>query len=126
MASSRRGILAITTQLPWPLNTGGHLRTFHLLRALADAFKVVLITTVVHERQADVAAVREIGVDVRAAPISRRTSIGELRCVCVATARREPYVFFYRHVWRPIWRELPRSTRQWSPDAVYFDHLDAF
>ena len=29
----RRSILAVTSELPWPLNTGGHLRTFHILRA---------------------------------------------------------------------------------------------
>ena len=26
-------VLAVTSELPWPLNTGGHLRTFHLLAA---------------------------------------------------------------------------------------------
>ena len=31
----RPSVLVITSELPWPLNTGGHLRTFHLMQALA-------------------------------------------------------------------------------------------
>ena len=39
-------LVAVTSQIPWPLDRGGHLRTFHLLKALAQAFRVRLVTTV--------------------------------------------------------------------------------
>ena len=42
----RARVLAITSELPWPLNTGGHLRTFHLLRSLAQQFDVRLLTVI--------------------------------------------------------------------------------
>ena len=37
---ARPSILAITSELPWPLDRGGHLRSFHLLRGLAAEFDV--------------------------------------------------------------------------------------
>ena len=39
----RPSVLAVTSEVPWPLNSGGHLRTFHLLRTLARRFDVRLV-----------------------------------------------------------------------------------
>ena len=40
---ARPSVLAVTSEVPWPLNSGGHLRTFHLLRTLTDRFDVRLV-----------------------------------------------------------------------------------
>ena len=32
-------ILALTSEVPWPLNSGGHLRSYHMLRALGKRFR---------------------------------------------------------------------------------------
>ena len=32
---ARPSVVAVTSQVPWPLDSGGHLRTFHVLRQLA-------------------------------------------------------------------------------------------
>ncbi len=36
-------ILAVTSEPPWPLNSGGHLRTYHLLRALSSGSGLLVI-----------------------------------------------------------------------------------
>src|SRR4051812_38985777 len=55
-------ILAVTSELPWPLNTGGHLRTFHLLRALARTFRVRLVSAVSPGEEPCVEALAQTGI----------------------------------------------------------------
>jgi hypothetical protein len=43
-------ILAVTSELPWPLTAGGRLRTY-LLRQLAAEFRVRLVAGVPHDQQ---------------------------------------------------------------------------
>ncbi len=44
----------ISARVPYPLNTGGRIRTFHLLKAVADVHDVMLVTAV--ETAADIAS----------------------------------------------------------------------
>lgn len=119
-------LLAITSELPWPLNTGGHLRTFYLLRSMARTFQVRLLTAVAEEQEPAVAALREHGIEVCPARVRVRTRTGEAWRAMVSLARRDPYVMFGRHD-RPAVREtLRQSLAHATPDALYLDHLDSF
>ena len=40
---TRPSLLAVTSEVPWPLSSGGHLRTYHLLLSLARRFDVRLV-----------------------------------------------------------------------------------
>src|SRR5215475_4621015 len=40
----RLRVLFITEFLPWPLNTGGRIRTYHILRQIALRHEVTLVT----------------------------------------------------------------------------------
>src|SRR5439155_18070220 len=40
----RLRVLFITEFLPWPLNTGGRIRTYHILRQVALRHEVTLVT----------------------------------------------------------------------------------
>jgi len=40
-----RKLLFVSQQAPWPLDSGGNLRTYHLLRALGERFEVTLVAT---------------------------------------------------------------------------------
>lgn len=42
---ARPRILFATQQMPWPKDSGGNIRTYFMLEALAEAFEVVLCTT---------------------------------------------------------------------------------
>ncbi len=124
--SSRARVLAITSELPWPLNTGGHLRTFHLLRSLAKQFDVRLVTVIEPDDVQQIEPLRNIGIDVRAAVVAPRRPWHELPRIVSAALRREPYVLYRRHD-RGELRQLVRSElARETPDAVYLDHLDPF
>ncbi len=124
--SRRTRVLAITSELPWPLNTGGHIRTFHLLRSLAEQFDVRLLTVVEADGVEHLEQLRSVGIDVRAAIVGPRRPWTEATRVAAAAIRREPYVMYCRHdrgeLRRLVRDELARET----PDVVYFDHLDPF
>jgi len=118
-------MLAVTSELPWPLDTGGHLRTYHLLKSLAQTFDVRLVTTVSPGSEKDLLLIQASGVDPIAVATTR-TRLGEIRRGFTAILRREPYVMFHRHNRAAIWKSLTLAVKDWSPDVVYFDHLDSF
>jgi glycosyltransferase involved in cell wall biosynthesis len=119
-------LLAITSQIPWPLNSGGHLRSFHLLRSLARRFRVRLVTTIASGQEAAVAALRQQQIDVR--PVVLGGPFRLLRdpfCAATAALRGEPYVFYRRHDRRAVRATIRELLRQEKPDVLYLDHLDS-
>ncbi len=124
--SRRARVLAISSELPWPLNTGGHIRTFHLLRALAREFHVRLLTVIEPGEAAAVERLRHEGINVRTAVVGPRRPWQEVPRVIGAALRREPYVLYRRHN-RAALRRLVRQELSWqTPDVVHLDHLDPF
>lgn len=122
--STRPTVAVITSELPWPLNTGGHLRTFHLLTALADQFDVKLLTSVSCPNDPGISVLEDHGLTVRVCCTRPGRRAAELPRVASAFGRGEPYVMYHRHN-RPQMRDLIR--REWArerPDLVYLDHLD--
>lgn len=88
MSTSRPRVLVVAPRFPLPLRSGTQLREYHVLRGLADLADVTLVSLVQSEDAADhVAAVEELGVEVRTVPhdMDRRNAL--LR---FATSRR-PY-----------------------------------
>jgi len=124
--SRRPRVLAITSELPWPLNTGGHLRTFHLMKALAKRFDVRLVAAVDDANDPGIDVLRGLGVDVRPALTGARSKLGEVGRIAMAALKSEPYVMFHRHN-RPALRQaVAEELRLQQPDVVYLDHVDPF
>jgi glycosyltransferase involved in cell wall biosynthesis len=122
----RTSVLAVTSEPPWPLDSGGHLRTFHLLKTLASRFDVRLVTpargAVASSAEAALAAER---LRPRFVAAGRRTAIGEGIRIARSAVRREPYVLFARHRSGAVARALRDEMRRRRPDVVYLDHLDS-
>jgi glycosyltransferase involved in cell wall biosynthesis len=119
-------LLAITSQVPWPLTSGGHLRSFHLLRSLARRFRIRLVTTITPGQETAVAALRQQQIEVR--PVVLGEPFRLLRDVCCAATaalRGEPYVFYHRHDRRTVRAALRELLQQEIPDVLYLDHLDS-
>ena len=122
----KRSILAVTSQLPWPLNTGGHLRTFHMLRGLSAHFRVRLIAAADADRADAVAALRDRGIDVTPVVVGPRTATREAVRAAAAAAARQPYVMYRRHYWPAVAAELVRQSQLRATDLLYLDHLDSY
>lgn len=124
--SARPALLAVTSETPLPLDTGGHLRTYHLLRMLATRFDVRLVAPASPATARDDADVlTAAGVTPRLVPIARRTMVREGLKLVAAAARREPYVFFGRHRHRAVATAIGDEVRRRRPAALYLDHLDS-
>jgi len=119
-------LLAVTSELPWPLDTGGHIRTFHLLSALAKKFKVRLVVGITEPEPAGIAHLREAGIDVRAVFIGKRLAAREMLRAAGAALTRQPYVFFRRHAHSAVRRMIKDELTRNPPDLLYLDHLDGF
>lgn len=127
MAATHTRVLAVTSELPWPLNSGGHLRTFYLLRALArNVGETTLVVPIAGDRTRDIDVLRDAGLDVHAVDVGGRTRTGEARRGLTAVLRSEPYVFYHRHNWPRVAAALERLRAERVPNVLYLDHLDSF
>ena len=119
-------VLAVTSEPPWPLNAGGHIRTFHLLKSLAASTRLRLVCPVDRSQQDSIRPIQAAGIDLVPVAVDERTPRGEVARMMGAMFRRQPYVMYRRHR-RPavaaVWRAELLATK---PDVVYFDHLDSF
>jgi polysaccharide biosynthesis protein PslH len=118
-------ILAITSEPPWPLNTGGHLRTFHLLRALARRFHIRLVTAATVEQGPAIEALRSHQIDIHPATVAPRAGWREVLRATAAAARGEPYVLYRRHDRRAVRAAIRAELVREAPDLLYLDHLDS-
>src|SRR5262245_9142460 len=122
--SDRRSILAITSQIPWPLNCGGHLRSFHLLRAMAARFDVRLATTVTATQADGVAALEQQGIRLCPAWVGNRARWREALRAASAVVIGEPYVLYRRHNRSEMRAVIRKELQSQAPDLIYLDHLD--
>ena len=125
MSADRPSVLAITSQLPWPLNTGGHLRTFHLLRNLGKRFRVRLIAGAFEAHLEGVAALEREGLSIRPVHLGPRRLWREGLQVLTAAVRGEPYVLYHRHNRGAVRAALRAEMQREPPDLIYLDHLDS-
>ena len=122
----RTSILAVTSEPPWPLDSGGHLRSFHLLRTLASRFDVRLVAPV-RGGSAETAAGALAAERVRPRLVTSRPRMPlvEGLKIAAAAAAREPYVLFARHRSAVVARVLREEARRERPNVLYLDHLDS-
>lgn len=125
-AGRKPSVLAVTSELPWPLDTGGHLRTFHLLRALARRFRVRLVAPAPPGQGGAVDALRGHGLAVIPVAVRPRAHWREAMRAAGAAVRREPYVLYRRHDRGPVRAALRAEAGREVPDVVYLDHLDSW
>lgn len=117
-------VLAITSELPWPLDSGGRLRTFHVMSALAAACDLRLVVPVRPEHAEHVETLKAKGINVVAVPVPPRTKLGEARRLVQSRCRGEPYVMYGRHVSAEVFAAWEREL-QARPDVVWLDHIDS-
>lgn len=114
-------ILFITETIPFPLDSGGRIKTFHTLRMLAGAHEVRLHAFIREAGQrAQAPHLEGLGVPTTLHLVPRslpREAWFALRSVAGA-----PYSVG-RHFVREVSRKIVAAARDWPPDVVYCDHL---
>ncbi len=112
-------ILFLSERFPWPLEDGGNIRTYHLLRTLASKHDVTLIA---HDRRgignhplADLCRVKIVGRPYKAVALLRRHT---RRCGWVTS-------FFINRNWsHGLYQAAVAELKAFQPDLVYCNHLD--
>ncbi len=119
-------VLAITSELPWPLNTGGHIRSFHLLRSVARRSELRVVAGVDTADDPGLAVMREHGITVLPAVTGPRQQVNEAARAARAMLKGEPYVMFHRHNRSAMRARITQALAEIPPDLVYLDHLDPY
>lgn len=125
MRSHRLFILAVTSEVPWPLDSGGHLRTYHLISRLAREHDVTLVAPATAASEAS-DAMRDAGVDLRAVPLGTTGRVAQGFSALQAAARGDAYVMYRRHYHRQVAAAITATAAGRAPDVLYLDHLDSF
>lgn len=111
--------------MPWPLDTGGRIRSFHLLRALARESDVRLVVAVRPGQEKTCARLGEHGLQVIPVSCHKRRPWREAWSAIRAAAAGKPYVMYRRHAISRVRDALAQAARQQQPDVLYLDHLDS-
>lgn len=119
-------VLAVTSEPPWPLTSGGHIRTFHLLKALARSTELRLLCPTPPVQAGRLDAIRAAGIDIRPIEVNGRRADREARRLARAFLRGEPYVMYRRHAWPSVAAAWRAELQRFEPQVLYFDHLDSF
>ena len=119
-------ILAITSELPWPLNTGGHIRTYHILKSIAQNFDLTLVVPELPSDAPGVQQLQSVGVRVLNVKVGPRSAPAEAKRALVAALKSEPYVMYHRHNRAEVRRAIQMALQKTNYDAVYLDHLDPY
>jgi glycosyltransferase involved in cell wall biosynthesis len=114
-------ILFITETVPYPLDSGGRIKTFHTLQMLAGAHDVRLHAFIRDAAQrAHQAPLEALGVPTRLHLVPR--SIGREAWFALRSLAGAPYSVG-RHFDGAVFRAIAAEADTWRPDVVYCDHL---
>lgn len=114
-------ILFITETVPFPLDSGGRIKTYHTLRMLAGAHDVRLHAFIRDEAQrAHAAQLDALGVSTTLHLVPR--SLPREAWFALRSLRGAPYSVG-RHFDRAAFAKVLADARVWRPDLVYCDHL---
>lgn len=119
-------ILLITETVPYPLDSGGRIKTFHTLQALADEHDVHCHAFVRNEgqRQAALPPLREICASVTL-HLLPRGALREAGYFVRSFLTGVPFTVT-RHFDRRIMDQVARECRDREIEVVYCDHLSMF
>lgn len=116
----------MSERFPYPLDTGGNVRTFHLLRGLSAEHEVVLLTTGRGGIPTDhVQAVKPWCADVHVVEVRDDSALRDAAQFARSVVGGFPFVLA-RHYHRALANRICELTRGGAGiQAVHFNHLDA-
>jgi polysaccharide biosynthesis protein PslH len=119
---SHSTILFVTEKFPWPLDDGGQIRTYHVLKSLSSQFSVMLVS-LAPALPEYAKPIHNLGVEVITFPRRRPTWLTPW-FFTQALFTKHPYPLPKNFSFR-ILTELRRQVHAGKVQAVHFNHLDA-
>jgi glycosyltransferase involved in cell wall biosynthesis len=115
-------ILFVSEKFPWPLDDGGQIRTFQILKMLASEFEVILIALAPSSPNDEI-AVRDLGIQIVTFRRPKREWMIPWRIIQALFTKR-PYPL-PKNFSRRILKEIERRIDSGNISALHFNHLDA-
>ncbi|HOQ61047.1 MAG TPA: glycosyltransferase [Vicinamibacterales bacterium] len=115
-------ILFLTETIPFPLDSGGRVKTYHTLQSLADEHEIhchAFIRSAAERRHAGELERHCASLTLHLRPPGPAREAGAL---ALSLATRTPFTVA-RHYFRGVLRRLVRSCAERRFDAAYYDHL---
>jgi glycosyltransferase involved in cell wall biosynthesis len=119
-------ILSVTSQIPWPLNSGGHLRTFHIQKSLAQVFECGLIAPCRDHDRKSLEDLEREGIHVIPVPVPDRTAMQESIRLSRAWSTSSSYSLYGRHYYAAVAKKIDNCLDDKKPALAWLDHLDSF
>ena len=120
-------ILFITEKFPYPLDTGGRIRTFHILKGLSQEHRITLVTTIEQEAQRQcVPELQKVCHEVNVIAAEHETALQLGKKILCNLLSPIPIVV-ERHYLPEMAATIRRLLQRGDPpfDVAHFDHLDA-
>jgi glycosyltransferase involved in cell wall biosynthesis len=117
-----RTILFVSEKFPWPLDDGGQIRTYQILRSLAVQFSVILVATDPLCPQ-DKEAIQKLGIEVITVP-RHRNHLMLPWYVLGSLFTKRPYPL-PKNFSRRLLNEIRHQVSAGRVQAIHLNHLDA-
>jgi glycosyltransferase involved in cell wall biosynthesis len=115
-------LLFLTETIPYPLDSGGRIKTYNTLKVLSSEHEVHCHALVRdRERLRFEPELRSVATTVTLHPL-KRSWRHEISCAALAQATGAPFLVV-RHFHRHVFERLRTLCRRTAFDAVYCDHL---
>ena len=116
-------VLFVTEFVPWPLDTGGRIRAFHMLRQIARRHEVTVATHGSSEEAHSLAQMT--GAKVLVVPHPKGGRARRLFGALTSLPSKRPYVVVGAHDDRRLSAAIHELVMGRAFDLVHLDHLDA-
>ncbi|MDE0891288.1 MAG: glycosyltransferase family 4 protein [Planctomycetota bacterium] len=115
-------LLFVSQQAPWPLDSGGNLRTYHLLRALQERYEVTLLAT---DAGGDAEArLREVASEVVLVPaLTKERPLSRAVSLLKSLLTKDPVLFTHNKS-AELERAVAEHLDSGAYSALHLNHLD--
>ncbi len=120
--NDKLNILFITEFLPWPLNSGGRIRSYNILQ---EASKRHIVTLIANDYDDVKDKFQNKVSKLHIVNSQKKPKILKILMAFFALFSKKPYLSAFIHYQRRMAQKIQQITKEEKFDIVHLDHLDA-